>query len=581
MHVAPMTASSDPLAIDTRQLLDGLADAVIVADDTGRIVFVNAPAGDLLGAPRSELVGQPLVTIIPERLRARHLAGFERYLSSRVPTLLGARPVRLPALRADGSEAEIELTLSSHRTESGAEVFVGTLRNLADRLELERQRDIARYLTTGREVTSRLALSAEATSLEEAAPVLLAAIGEGLRWDGGAVWQLRGGALHPVASWSAADDELALAMTAGIRLAPGEGLAGSVYESEEALWVETVSTSRVFLRRERASTVGVRSCFAFPIFVAGRVDGVVEMYSRAPQAPEPELLAILQAAGLEIGRYLERAQARRHVLELAEALQASLLPPSPPMIPGLDVAVRYRAAAGEGQIGGDFFDVFPLPDGAWAVFIGDVSGRGARAAALTALARYTLRAAAIGAASPSDALKVLNDVVRRELEAAYEGDERFLTVAYVTIAPAEDGFGLRLACGGHPFPLLRRSAGDVEEVRCEGELIGAFDAHESIDESLQLLPGDLVVLVTDGVTEARRSGVEFGQERLRRVVAEVAAATAADTADAIEQEVLAHLGGRSQDDLAIVVLRFPPAAAPAGAAIDVRVGEIEASRPGA
>lgn len=573
-----MSATSDPLAIDTRRLLDGLADAVVVADTAGTIVFVNAAATGLLGTSDDELVGRPLFTIIPERLRARHRAGFERYLCTRTPTLLGARPVRLPALRADGAEVDIELTLSSHRNESGDEVFVGTLRDLADRLELERQRDIARYLNTGREVTSRLSLSAEAASLEEAAPVLLAAIGEGLGWDGGAVWQPREGALHPVAHWTARGDDLALTMTAGFRFAPGEGLTGSVYQSQEAMWVETVSTSSFFLRQEAARAAGVRSCFAFPIFVGGKVDGVVEMYSRAPQAPEPELLAVLQAAGLEIGRYLERAQARRHVLELAGALQASLLPPSPPMIPGLDVAVRYRAAAGEGQIGGDFFDVFPLPDGEWAVFIGDVSGRGARAAALTALARYTLRAAAIGATSPSQALKVLNDVVRRELEAAYEGDERFLTVAYLTIAPAEDGFGLSVACGGHPFPLLRRATGEVEEVRCEGELIGAFDAHESIDEKVQLDPGDLVVLVTDGVTEARRSGVEFGTDRLRRLIAQAAATTASDLADAIEREVLAHLGGRSHDDLAIVVLRLPPAATEDAAAIDVRVGEVEASQ---
>ena len=572
-----MTARSDPLAIDTRRLLDGLADAVIVADTAGKIVFVNATAVELLGTKRGELVDQPLVTIIPERLRSRHLAGFARYLSTGVGTLIGAGPVRLPALRADGSEIQIELTLSSHRNEAGEEVFVGTLRNLADRVELERQRDIARYLNTGREVTSRLALSAEATSLEEAAPVLLAAIGEGLRWDGGTVWRPRGGVLHPIAHWSAVDDDLAPTMTSGIRLAPGEGLAGTVFESQEPMWVETVSTSTVFLRGDRAKAIGVRSCFAFPIFVSGQVDGVVEMYSRAPQAPEPELLAVLQAAGLEIGRYLERAQSRRHVIELAEALQASLLPPSPPMVPGLDVAVRYRAAAGEGQIGGDFFDVFPLPDGEWAVFIGDVSGRGARAAALTALARYTLRAAAVGAASPSDALKVLNDVVRRELDGAYEGSERFLTVAYLVITRSGDGFGLSVACGGHPFPLVRRANGEVEEVRCEGELIGSFEAHQSKDETVQLHPGDLVVLFTDGVTEARCAGVEFGHARLRRVIAEATAATASELADAIEQRVLDHLGGCAHDDLAIVVLRLPPLDVSEGAAIDVRVGEVEAT----
>lgn len=190
-------------------------------------------------------------------------------------------------------------------------------------------------------------------------------------------------------------------MTDGVELAVGQGLPGSVARDGGSIWLETVSEESVFLRQERAARSGVRSCFAFPIFVNGDVDGVVEMYNRAVHAPEPELLAILQAAGLEIGRYLERAQARQHLVEMAEALQASLLPPLSPMVPGLDIAVRYRAAGGDGQIGGDFFDVFPLPDGEWAILIGDVSGRGPRAAALTALARYAPRPSAPSLSSTS------------------------------------------------------------------------------------------------------------------------------------------------------------------------------------
>jgi serine phosphatase RsbU (regulator of sigma subunit) len=242
------------------------------------------------------------------------------------------------------------------------------------------------------------------------------------------------------------------------------------------------------------------------------------------------------------------------------------------MIPGLDIAVRYRAASGEGQVGGDFFDVFPLPDGEWVVLIGDVSGRGPRAAALTALARYTLRAAAVGATSPSAVLKVLNDVVRRELEAAYEGDERFLTAAFLTISPSAEGFSVAVACGGHPHPLRRRSSGVVEEIPCEGELIGAFDAHESRDELLELAPGDVVVLVTDGVIEARREQDEFGEGRLRAVVSE-GATTAREFADAIDAAVVAHVGGPVQDDVAIVVLRLPDRMEAGDTSLDVRVSD--------
>jgi sigma-B regulation protein RsbU (phosphoserine phosphatase) len=154
-------------------------------------------------------------------------------------------------------------------------------------------------------------------------------------------------------------------------------------------------------------------------------------------------------------------------------------------------------------------------------------------------------------------LGVLNDVVRRELETSYQGDERFLTVAYLTISPSVRGFDIQVACGGHPYPLTRRADGIVDEVRCEGDLIGAFAVHECHDEAVELQAGDLLVLVTDGVTEARGSGDQFGEERLRAVLAS-SGRTAAEVAEGIEGAVLAHLAGHPQDDLAIVVVRQPP-----------------------
>ena len=573
-YVRVVTGPGTPADIDSLALLDGMVDAVVLATAAGVITYVNPAAAELLGSDAVDVVGMPLTIIIPERLRELHAAGFRRFVESRQPRLVGGAPVRLPVLRADGTEVDIDLALSLHTTRSGEDLFVGTLRGIEDRIELERQRSVAAYLATSREVMTRLALSSGAVTLDEAAPILLEALGEGLRWDGGAMWSVDGGVLRPIRTWAPPGDDVAATMTDGIQMAVGEGLPGSVARDGESIWLETVSEESVFLRQDRAAQMGVRSCFAFPVFVNGEVTGVVEMYSRAVHAPEPELLAILQAAGLEIGRYLERAQTRRHLVEMAEALQASLLPPLSPMVPGLDIAVRYRAAGGDGQIGGDFFDVFPLPDGEWAVLIGDVSGRGPRAAALTALARYTLRAAAIGAGAPSAVLTVLNDVVRRELDVSYGGEERFLTVAYMTVRPAEDGYEVQLACGGHPYPLARRADGSIEEVVCEGDLIGAFDVHESADTSTLLREDDLLVLVTDGVTEARRDGDEFGEERLKRAIAEAPAGTASELADAIEAAVLDHLGSNAQDDVAIVVLRLPPEVENHNASIDVKVAEV-------
>ncbi len=561
---------SDLSAVDSQSLLDGLADAVVVADERNRVVYLNASAERLLGWPRGELVGRPLVTIVPERLRPRHLEGFERYLATRQGRLVGGRPAEVPALRRDGREVAVELTLTAHGLVGGREVFVASLRDLSDRIALEQERAVSRYLLTMRQITNALAAAGDATTVDEVAPIVLEAIGQSLRWDVGGMWVVIGDELRPARHWAAPGFEAeAEAMVAGVRsLGPGEGLPGRVLESREPAWIEDVAAEPNYPRREIAERHDLRSTFAFPILVNGAVVAVVEFSSRARRGADPALLAAMATSGSEIGRLVERDAARReaassrdHLVGLAEALQASLLPPHLPVIPGLELASRYRAAGGEGQVGGDFFDVFPLADGGWAVTVGDVSGRGPRAAALTALARYTIRAAAVGFTRGSDVLRVLNDVVLRELEATDELGERFLTVAYLVLKTAPDGVTVSLACGGHPAPLVLRDSGDLEETECRGELVGAFEAMEVADVQVALSPGDAMVVFTDGAIEGRGADGPFGEERLREVVRRCRGLSAQQVAETLEDAVLDYLGGRGQDDMAIVVLRLPAARA--------------------
>ena len=564
---------SDLSAVDSQRLLDGLADAVVVADENNRIVYVNASTEKLLGWPPGELVGRPLVTIVPERLREAHRAGFARYLATREGRLVGGRPAEVPALRADGREVTVELTLTAHGLDDGREVFVASLRDLSDRIALELERAVSRYLLTMREITTGLAAAGDATTLERVAPIVLEAIGQSLEWDVGGVWVVAGDELRPLRHWAAPGFEGAAdAMVEGFRtLRRGEGLPGQVLESREPAWIEHVPGTPNYPRRDVAERHGLLSSFAFPIFVHGAVVAVVEFASRTRRGAEPALLAAMATSGSEIGRLVERDAARReaassrdHLVGLAEALQASLLPPHLPVIPGIELASRYRAAGGEGQVGGDFFDVFPLADGGWAVTIGDVSGRGPRAAALTALARYTIRAAAVGFSRGSDVLRVLNDVVLRELEGTDALGERFLTVAYLVVKPSPSGLSLSLACGGHPSPLVLRESGEVEETECRGELVGAFEVMEVADVEVALAPGDAVVLFTDGAIEGRGADGPFGEERLHEIVRRCRGLSAQQMAEALEQAVLAYLGGKGQDDMAIVVLRLPAAGADVG-----------------
>lgn len=553
-------------AVDSQELLDGLSDAVVTADDRGRVIYVNRAAERLLGWERRELAGRPLSTIVPEKLRPRHWDGFSRYVRTREPHLIGGGPVRVPALRADGDEVEVELTLAAHELVSGHLVFVASLRDLTDRLALERERSYGRYLVAMREISSRLANTEGADPLATAGPVVLGALGETLAWDVGGMWTVDGGWLRPVQGWAAPGWEGVAAelVEQATRLRIGQGLPGRVVASGEPRWITDIARDGNLPRGPLAIRHGLRSCFAFPIVVHGVTTAVVEFFSSTRREAEPDLLLSMASAGSEIGRLIEREEGRRqaaiareHLVRLAEALQASLLPPHPPVIPGLEVAARYRAAAGEGQVGGDFFDVFPLADGAWAVAIGDASGRGPQAAALTALARYTLRAAAVKSERSSDVLQVLNDVVRRELETAGAIDERFLTVAFLVLHPSPVGMSVQLACAGHPAPFVLRATGEVEEAACQGELVGVFEAVEVGDQELALALGDAIVLYTDGAIESRGPDGPFGEERLREVLRAAQGLPAEEVAGMIEEAVLAYVDDECQDDMAIVVLRLP------------------------
>jgi PAS domain S-box-containing protein len=242
---------------------------------------------------------------------------------------------------------------------------------------------------------------------------------------------------------------------------------------------------------------------------------------------------------------------RSHV---ARTLQRSLLPPVLPQVPGMQLAARYLAA-GEGEVGGDFYDCFPTGGGDWALVIGDVCGKGAQAAAVTALARYTVRASAtLHSDRPQVVLQDLNDAIRREGGAA----SRFCTVLYISLRPTPDGVSACVATGGHPLPLLMRADGRVETAGRPGTLLGILPDPEIRSTEIDLEPGDTLVLYTDGVTEASPLDDRFGPENLARFVAGCSGREAPVIARRIEEQVLEIGGGAVRDDVAVVVLRVRP-----------------------
>ena len=251
----------------------------------------------------------------------------------------------------------------------------------------------------------------------------------------------------------------------------------------------------------------------------------------------------------------EAERERDRVDRLAKTLQRTLLPPTLPEVPGMQVAAYYHPAS-EDQVGGDFYDLFPLTGDTWGFFLGDVSGKGAGAAVVTSLARYTLRAAAVHDPDPVAALQTLNTVLHQEFQGP---DPRFCTVLYGHVRP-HDGAGatVTLAGGGHPPALLIRADGTPSFLEARGgQLVGALPVARFAAVTAVLQPGDTVLLYTDGLTEARTLGRRrYSEEQLRADLTGLAPTTAPAVIHAVTK-LLAGFGDGVEDDTALLAMSVP------------------------
>ena len=246
----------------------------------------------------------------------------------------------------------------------------------------------------------------------------------------------------------------------------------------------------------------------------------------------------------------ERRRAEEEVEQIAAALQESLLPSRLPEIPDLDLAAHFQPAGTSYRVGGDFYDVFESADGSWVVVVGDVSGKGPKAAAVTGLARYTLRTAALHERSPSRVLAVLNDALRR-----HHTPREFCTVAYARLDRVDDGFRLAFSTGGHPLPLLLRREGTVERIGTHGVVLGAAAEPELVDTTVELHPGDCVLLYTDGLTDAYAPAHTLAPADVESLLGSCAGLGARESAERIYGAVRDFSASEPRDDIAIVVLR--------------------------
>jgi len=347
---------------------------------------------------------------------------------------------------------------------------------------------------------------------------------------------------------------------------PGEGNALlRVVETRKPLLIPLVSEKfqRAYALDERhlglMRVVAARSAMCVPLVARDRVLGLLNFVRDEERPFDQDALELAEDVARRLALaidnamlFQERAEGERRFRRLAETLQGSLLPPHLPDIPGMELAAAYRPAAKGLEVGGDFYDVFPLEGDHWGIVMGDVCGKGPEAASLTAFARYTLRAAAVQHRQPSRAVMALNKALLRD---GRHDAGRFLTVAFARLRPTASGVELSLVLGGHPPPLVVRGDGLVEAAGTPGTLVGVVDEIELTDAVVTLAPGDLLLCFTDGVTEARRGGELFGDGRLARLAADSAGLAPDKVLERVEQALDEFSCGMSRDDTALLALR--------------------------
>jgi serine phosphatase RsbU (regulator of sigma subunit)/CHASE3 domain sensor protein len=292
-----------------------------------------------------------------------------------------------------------------------------------------------------------------------------------------------------------------------------------------------------------------RSFAVLPLVASGRTFGALSVTFTRPMAFEADERALLDALASQSAVALARAQLYEREHAVAQTLQASLLPSALPVIDGLDMAARLEAGASGVDVGGDFYDAFEIGENVWGLAIGDVCGKGVDAAAMTALARHTLRAAAHERATPSAVLELLNRAVLAENRPG-----RFLTAIFARLEALPSGrFRLAFACGGHPPPVILDAGLESRPLDCAGTLLGVIEDPELADATAELDVGDTLLLYTDGLTEAGAPSRLLTTEDVARLLASVRGETASQTAEGCLREALAASGGAIRDDIAVLV----------------------------
>ncbi len=544
-------------------VLVNLAEAITVVDRAGQTIFANQAAADLLGAATpEELMGSRPGTIMP-RFLVLDEQGNELDLESMPGRRLfrGEHPEPLLVrniVRATGEERWLVVRSSpvSDPQSGSVEYAVNVFENIT---EVKRAQLVESFMA---EASRVLASSMDyAETLRRVAQLAVPRLAD---WCSVDVVNDRG-EIELVAAHHIDPDKLAAAERIDRRHRPTlddatgiaevirsghaviftdiqpEALAAYAHDEEHLEWLRAIEPAAVIIA---------------PMIGATRTIGAITLVSsESLRRLSGAELGVAERLARRAGTAVENARLYTERTQIAHTLQRALLPESLPEVPGAEIQALYSAAGELNEVGGDFYDVFEYGADRWMLVIGDVCGKGPRAAGVTALARHTLRAAAIDGRSLAGMLSTLHQALLRQPPGA-----DLCTVCLVMLVREQDGVRLKIALAGHPPPLLIREDGDVEQVGRSGTVLGVIDPVKIEESEIALSSGETLLLYTDGVIEAGRPDRLLGEQGLLELCAAAPGLPLEGFLEHIERAALTRAQGRLRDDIALLALRMAPLA---------------------
>ncbi len=546
--------------------LVNLAEAITLTDETGHMVFANQAAAELLGVSSPlELTSAAPGTVMPRFIvqdeHGREL-GLEDMPSRRV--FAGEQPEPLLVrniVRATGEERWLIARSSavvdpdSGRTRYAVNVF----ENITQVKRVQ--------LAEGFMAQASTVLASSMDYAETLQRVARLAVPQIADWCAVDVLDERG-EIERVAVHHGDPHKLELAeqIEHGYHPQPQDalGVPEVIRSGRARLYADIDPDALAAYARDSAhlellQAIEARAVIIVPLAAPSRTLGAITLISsesgrRLTQAD----LDLAVRLGRRAGTAVESARLYTERTRIANMLEAALLPESLPEIPGIELGSLYRAAGELNDVGGDFYDVLAYGARRWLLVIGDVCGKGPRAAAVTALARHTLRTAAMLGQTPTAMLGTLHKALRRQPPGA-----DLCTVCLVTLEPQLASARLTVTLAGHPLPLLIGADGESRTVGTTGTLLGVLDPIDLHEVELELAPGETLLLYTDGLPEAGRAVLLPDELRRLELRAASAQPTLARMLEHLERGAVQQAQGRLHDDIAMLAVRLTRAGASA------------------